>query len=163
MRRAGTFVACLAIAAAFILISGSSRPAVVASHFDASGAPNGFMPREAYLLFMLGAVIGLPLILLLPYFLLGWVPARFINLPNRDYWLADERSADTIRFLRVHSLWLPGLVLLLLAFVHRLVLDANAAQPPHLQASSLIIGVAAFVVGMVVWLAALVVRFRTPE
>ncbi len=147
-------------AAAYIVVSASSLPPVVASHFDASGAPNGFMAREAYLVFMLCLTLGLPLLLLLPRMLLGLVPVRFINLPNRDYWLSQERSGETIRFLRNHSLWLSALVLLLLCFVHRVVVDANAVQPPHLQASSLVIGLAAFIVGMAVWLVALIVRFR---
>ena len=71
-------------------------PDRVASHFDAGGHPNGWMSRDAFAwtISLTYAFLGGGLLLLaqvLPRF-----PNSLINLPNKDYWLAPERRADSL-------------------------------------------------------------------
>jgi hypothetical protein len=96
------FVACAAV---FVWVTGLTLPNLVASHFGAEGAANGFMPRSFYIGFMLVVIIGLPaLLVVVTWFALGSSSAR-INLPNRDYWLAPERRTETLATL----IWLKVL------------------------------------------------------
>ena len=57
------------------------------------------MPRAAYLRFLIGLLVGLPLRVALLANATRFLPTRFINLPNRDYWLAPEREAQTLAYL----------------------------------------------------------------
>ncbi|MEO7115798.1 MAG: DUF1648 domain-containing protein [Caldimonas sp.] len=78
------FFLVLAAGAIFVWWSAGALPDVVASHFGAGGAANGFMSRGEYVGFML------VLVLLVPAFIysLGWLaallPVQFVNLPNKN-------------------------------------------------------------------------------
>jgi uncharacterized membrane protein len=154
------FLIFVAGAAAFVLFSSRMLPEVVASHFGASGAANGFMPRAFYIAFMLAFVIGLPVLLVfVTSFAIGSQSAR-INLPNRDYWLAPERRAQTIRVLRAGIIWFGALLVTFLCYAHWLVVLANEAQPARLAESWFLGGLAAFLLATLIWLKVFVVRFR---
>jgi uncharacterized membrane protein len=159
-RTALSFLSILASAVVFVFLTGQSLPDVVASHFSGSGAANGFMPRGFYLRFMLAFVIGLPLLLLVvPYFALSGAGTR-INLPHREYWLAPERRAESVAFLRAHSVWFEAMLVVFLCYVHWLVVRANAVQPAHLSAPALIGGFAAFLAAILVWAMVLLGHFK---
>lgn len=153
----------LAAVGVFVWTTSAGLPAVVASHFAGSGQANGFMPRGMYRAIMLGIGIGAPL-------LVGWLPAMLVkgdghnlNLPNRDFWLAPERQAATIAFLRGHGQWFAAAVALFLAYVHWLVVLANRLQPPVLSSSAMMAGLVVFFVALAVWIGALFRRFRLPR
>ncbi len=134
MNRSSSFpalVVLLAIAAVFILLSGRSLPPVVASHFAASGRPDGFMPRTAYLGLMLFITVAVPLLLALGLSSVRFVPPRYFSLPNREYWLAPERRDETFAFIHGHGMYLSALLTAFLCFVHWLVVRANQLQPPR--------------------------------
>lgn len=155
-----SFLALLLLAAAFVIVSSISLPSVVASHFAGGGAANGFMPRGAYIAVMLSATVGLPLLLLFLSSLIRRVPPQFINLPNRDYWLAPERSAGTFAFLQLHGASFGVLLAIFLCFAHWLVVRANAEHPPLFPESLFLAGLMLFAVALVAWLGVLVVHFR---
>jgi len=144
----------------FVIVTGDALPPVVASHFVAGGAANGFMPRSTYLRFMVALVICLPLLIALLASITSLLPVRFINLPNREYWLAPERQADSLSYLRKHSSRFGVLLVIFLCFVHWLVVQANSQSPAQFPESMFFPGMAAFLVGLVIWLGALVVHFR---
>lgn len=158
------FLILLAVAAAFVWLTARFLPDVVASHFNAAGVANGFMPRAFYVRFMLFFVVVLPLaVVFLPSLAMSSPKAR-INLPNREYWLAPERRAETVACLQRYSARFGSLLVVFLCYVHWLVLRANANVPPNLSASWFIGGLMFFVASMVVWTVALVGRFRkVPE
>ncbi len=136
-------------------------PERVASHFDAAGVADGWMSRITYLIVM--AVFGLLFPLFVP--LLSWAvraaPASMINLPHRDYWLAREHRGATNAFLFRHALWLASLQMGLVIVIHRLTLNANRQDPPHL--SNLVWAVlGVFLASTVVWGWQFVHHFRQP-
>lgn len=155
-------LATLILAIAFVFITGSSLPPAVASHFVAGGAANGFMPRAAYLRFTIAFLVGLPLLIALLTSLTSLLPARFVNLPNRKYWLAPERRADTLAYLRKHGARFGVMLAIFLCFVHWLVVQANAHIPPLFPESLFFIGMAAFLLCVVIWLGGFIVHFRRP-
>jgi hypothetical protein len=147
-------------ACAFVWLTSLGLPAVVASHFGATGVANGFMPRAFYIRFMLAFAIGMPVLIVV---LSRWrfdSPGARLNLPNRDYWLAPERRHQTVSFLRQHMLRFGATLLVFLCYVHWLVVRANEAQPAHIPVAWLWGGVAAFVVATLIWLKSLLGRFR---
>ena len=154
------FLLLVAFAAAFVWMTSDSLPALVASHFGTSGTADAFMPRDAYVRFMLAFVVGLPLLIVgLTSLTLGSPRAR-INVPHRDYWLAPERREETISFLRLHTVRFGAMLLVFLCFVHWLVVRANGSQPVRLENRWFIGGLAVFAVCALVWAKALFDRFR---
>jgi uncharacterized membrane protein len=71
-------------------------PAQLASHFDARGLPNGWSSKSAYFALQAFIVLVLTLCFAVLPSLLERAPARLLNLPNKDYWLAPERRAATM-------------------------------------------------------------------
>jgi hypothetical protein len=155
-----TFMLLVVCASVFVWLTSLGLPAVVASHFGATGFANGFMPRGFYIRFMLAFAIGLPVLIVVASRLRFDKPGARINLPNRDYWLAPERREQTVSFLREHVLRLGATLVAFLCYVHWLVVRANEAQPAHISIPWLWSGVAAFVVATLVWLKVLMGRFR---
>lgn len=147
-------------AAAFVAITSLSMPALVASHFGAAGVPDGFMPRNVYVLFMLGFVIGMPVLMVyLTWFRMGR-PGMSINLPHREHWMAPVRRAQTIAFLRERVMQFGILLLAFLSYGHWLVVRANQSHPVLLDQTWFIGGIAVFVIAMIVWVKLLLRHFR---
>ncbi len=89
-------------------------PARIPSHFGASGRADGWMSPQAFVLFN-AVVPALVLAVLLGCGLLvGRLPARWINVPHRDYWLAPERIAATRRKILANLAAIAALTLALL-------------------------------------------------
>lgn len=154
------FCVLLVFAAVFVSLTASQLPSEVASHFGASGAPDAFMPRTAYLILMLALALALPLTIVV---VIGTALRRArapINLPHRDYWLGPERRAETIAFLQRHMLRFGSLMIAFICFVHWLVVLANAHEPARLADSWLIVGTVLFVGASLLWAGALHRRFR---
>jgi hypothetical protein len=161
-RRSLWFALLVACGAAFIWLSSASLPAVVASHFGASGAANGSMPRGLYVRFMLAFAMGVPLVLVvLSRVAIG--SGASINLPNRDYWLAPERREQTVSYLHTHLDRFSAVLVVFLCYVHWLVVRANQAQPPQLSNRAMVAGLAAFLVFALIWTRLLLRRFRNPR
>jgi uncharacterized membrane protein len=143
-----------------IALTSDRLPERVASHFGADGLANGFMTRPVYLAFMLGLGVGVPALVSLAMGVSVRHFPRFINIPNREYWLAPERRAATAAYLAAHTAWLAaGLAVFALA-VHLLVIRANRLQPPRLDTGFLVALLVALAVALAVWLAVLGRRFR---
>lgn len=112
-------------------------PAQLASHFDAAGRPNGWSSKSGY--FALQAFIVLVLALCfaaLPAWLEG-APARLVNLPNKDYWLAPERRAATMARVASALTWFGCAALAFIVVVSSLVVDFNLSHERLLPAAAI--------------------------
>lgn len=157
------FLLVLAAAAYFVWRSSADLPPVVASHFGPSGAPNGFMAKSTYTVFMVALVIAVPALIALSGQLVRMLPPQWINLPHREYWLAPPRRAATIDALSAMSLPLAMGLVVFLCLVHELVVKANAVQPARLPETPLFLGLATFGVATLFWLFVFIRRFgRAP-
>jgi uncharacterized membrane protein len=155
-----SFVILLVLAAAFVLATGDRLPEQVASHFGSSNLPNGAMTRSVYRLFMLAFTVGFPVLLV---GMIAWLSRAFpdqINIPNRIYWLAPERRPESLAFLRTHAYWLGCLMVLFIASIHFVILQANATVPPRLPIDLFFVMIAVFLAGLVWWMRTLYTRFR---
>jgi phosphoglycerol transferase MdoB-like AlkP superfamily enzyme len=140
----------------------SSLPPLVASHFDAAGHPNAYMSREFYTKFIFAMGVGFPLAMVA---LLAAIysKASDMKLPNRDYWLAPERIAQTRSMLVAHGVWFGCLMVAMVCYVHWLELGAHRSKPPQLSNAMFMGGLFAFLGVAVGWILALVRAFRRPR
>lgn len=122
------------------MVTADRLPERVASHFGPMGHADGWMSRTAYLGTFVGFVCGLSIFLPTVFYCVRFLPASGINLPNRDYWLAPERRAETYRILFQVGIWLACFQVLLMLGLHLLVVEANASQPPRMSDAVFVLG-----------------------
>ena len=147
------------LTAAFVVLSGAVLPERVASHFDAGGAANGYLPRSMYLLTML-VVCALPVLACLAAAASLRNPRARINLPHRAVWLAPDRREETVRRIRRGMGQFSACLLVFLWYVQWLVVRANRHSPAHLPTAWMLGGLVVFVVVTVVWLRGFLWQFR---
>ena len=149
----------LALAAGHITYFATRLPATVVSHFDASGTPNGWMSRQAFLL-LYGVLI---LVLCIPFLLLGplikVIPDRLVNLPNKQYWLEPSRRVETHAYLQQWGYWFCDALLAFLISTMHLAIRANLRPDQRLSPMAwfFMIGFLCIVIGITV---ALFMHFR---
>ena len=154
------FALVLIVAGWFIVTTTGQLPDPVATHFGTGYLANGWMTRDGYLAFSLAFSVFLPVIVA---GVVGWLPRLFprsVNVPNKDYWLASERSAATFESIAVRAVVLGGLLAAFMAGVHWLILKANAAVPPQLPARLFWMMLIAFLIAFAAWIGAFWSRFR---
>jgi len=132
-------------------------PARVASHFGASGAPNGWMPKGALVWTDIIAVAMQALLFLATASSLPKYPDSRINLPNKSYWLAPPRREETFAAITGYFLWFGSATFLLLLDIFHQVFRFNLGQAAGLEhpVQSLV----AYVVFVIGWLICLWMRF----
>ncbi len=158
------FLALLVLAGAFVKSTSAGLPAVVASHFGPGGAANGFMGKGTYEVFMLALVVGVPALVAFSPRLLRNMPPKLVNLPHRQYWLAPERRAATLKSLSSLTLWFAMALAVFLSFCHWLVVCAHATQPPELPGIWFFAGLGLFSAFTLSWVLVLFRRFgRLPR
>jgi hypothetical protein len=153
--------ACVAATVARAAASWSELPPVMASHFDAAGNPNGFLPRSAFFTIMAlacGAAVVIPALAPL---LLRHIPASAINIPHRDYWLAPERRTDSVARLTHWLAWFPVPLATLFALTTELVIDANVRHTA-LNSGVLWTGLALFLASLAFLIGQLYRQFGSP-
>jgi uncharacterized integral membrane protein len=136
MQRSGLPKLVFFLLAAYAAIHFSSYcqqlPEVVASHFNGRGAANGWQTKSAFFTALVGvsalaAVVGfgIPSII-------AALPPQYINLPNKGYWLAPERAAETMEFLTSHFAWFGCalFLLIILTFDYAVQFNLRPGNPP---------------------------------
>jgi len=138
-------------------------PDRLASHFSASGMPNGWMTKSQFLL-----VYGL---VLLPALAIEfWISSRIankpdakLNLPNKEYWLAPERRAETLAYFDSFFAWYGCVFLLVVAFAMGLAMRANFDSPPQLPTGPIVSDIGGFLLFNVAAVIAMFRRFSMPR
>ncbi len=112
-----------------ILLVWTELPASMASNFGGGGRPNAFMSREFFFIFMM--VVGggsVAAVFAAPILLRRW-PSRLTNIPNRDYWLAnDERLYAAIDRMSGVLGWMGMATALMVAVAVELTIQSNLHQ-----------------------------------
>lgn len=136
-------------------------PEIMASHFDGAGKPNGWMSKQAFFLLefvILAIVVGNSIFL--PT-IIGFLPDRLINIPNRDYWLAPERRFASFQRLSHHFGWFGVILLGPFVAVNQTVINANLSSQ-NLSSAVFWAILGAFFIGLIVWAITLHKTFRVP-
>ncbi len=134
-------------------------PAKMASHFNAAGEPDGWMPKNSFFIFeFVILLVILAEFALIPYFI-RVLPVSLINLPNRDYWLAEERREETFTAISIYLEWFSILLLTLFIAVNQLVFYANV-RSENLSSATMWLILGAFFAFVIFWLVKFIRRFK---
>ncbi len=152
----------LGAAAITIVATSSALPATVASHFDGRGAPNGWMTRGFYTVFMLAFALGLPLLIVAIMAGTARIAPGKMNVPNCSYWRAPEHRAEAIGKLTALACWLAAFIAAFVVGMHFLLMAANLGTAPHLPNPAFFALLSSFVFGLLVWIVMMYVQFRRP-
>lgn len=140
----------------------SRLPDTVASHFGPDNSANGWMPKGAFFA-IFGVVVAVLAFSMLGSALLSRrLPARWINLPNKDYWLAPERRGETWSALTDYMVWACVAALALLAAIMHLSVRANLDGRQKLSDKTYLFVVGYFLF-MAAWTVGMFRRFRKPK
>jgi len=154
-----------AIVFAAIVQAGHDFPLLpnrLASHFDAAGAPNGWMDKSQF--FMIYAVMLVPA-LIVEFRVSRSIankPAARLRLPNKEYWLAPERRARTFAYFESFFAWYGCALLFVEVFAMALAMRANFVPQPQLPTAPIVSLIAGFIVFNVVAVVAMFRRFSIP-
>jgi uncharacterized membrane protein len=136
-------------------------PPVVASHFDGAGRPNGWSSRVSFFMIYWGisglmvfAFYGLPV-------LLRRLPVSLINVPNREYWLAPERRAESLDALAGQMHWFGNAALILIVITFQLAIRANLGW--EFQSGAMWVVLLGFLTFVGAWISRLYRRFAKPN
>jgi uncharacterized membrane protein len=134
-------------------------PERVASHFGASGNANGWMTKSQFLITY--AVVIVPA-LVLEFRMTRRIDRaanKRLNLPNKEYWLAPERRAETLAYLERFFAWYGCALLALEVLAMGLAMRANFQSPPALPTGPIVLAIVAFVLFNIASIAAVRRRF----
>ena len=145
---------------AYLALSAGGLPARVATHFDASGQPNGWMSRSSHVVFTLVFGFAVPLFVVGLMYVTRFLPDALVNIPRRDYWLSGERRSETLAYLLRQALWFACMNVVFVAGIHFLVVDANRAPSPQLSTPMVLTLAGTFLAGVVAWVTMLILHFR---
>lgn len=131
----------------------------MASHFGASGLPNGWMTKEAFFIFY-AVMIGVAAVVeFFPARSMGRSSPARINLPNKEYWLAPERRAETFAYFAKFFAWYGCAVLLTEVIAIGLAIQANLNPPPRMPLGAIFTLISAFLLFNVIVVVRLYLRF----
>lgn len=136
-------------------------PGQVAVHFNAAGQPDRWASRGSHLALMGLTGIALPLLLLLVFWGVRYLPLSVVNIPHRDYWLAPQRRVQTIEHIFQLGLWFTCLEGLFFLVLHWLVVAANRQLPVQLSWLAWLV-LATYLMLLVGWIVWFWRMFRLP-
>lgn len=157
------FLGILAAAAAQCIHDFPLLPQRVASHFAASGMPNGWMTKSLFLTIYGFTLLPVLVVEFLVPRLIANSPSARLNLPNKEYWLTPERRAATFAYFERFFAWYGCAFLALLVFVMGLAMGANLNPSPQLPAAPIFSALIAFALFNVAAILAMYRRFSMPE
>ncbi len=137
-------------------------PKTVASHFDVVGRADGWSSKESLMVEHAATLLGSAAVFLSLGWLLRLVPRSMVSLPNKDYWLADDRKAATYATLNHQLLWFGCATLAFLLILFHLTVRANLDGPPELRGCWWLLG--CYLGFVAIWCVACIRRFaRLPR
>lgn len=154
----------LCVALGFMMLgAGPVLPDRVATHFGANGLPNGWMSRDGFMKSIVAIVLAPVGVVQALGFLADRLPPSLVNLPNKEYWLAPERRAQTMARVRTSLLEFGNAMFAFLLFVTWSIIEANTTGDRRLG-GSFGYGLFAFLAFVAVWTFLLVKPYlRTPD
>jgi uncharacterized membrane protein len=108
-------------------------PPTVASHFDAAGRADGWMPKGSFVALNAIVLASLLVVVLVLRLLIPRLPVALINLPHKEYWLGPERNRQTYASVFGFLLCCFNATGLFLVAVFELAYLANLGHPDTMR------------------------------
>lgn len=132
------FASILIVSLILIYFYSLNLPERVFIHFNTYGEAEGFAWRNTFLIFSQILVIFIGALFYSISKLIYKVDPKWLNLPNKDYWLTEERKQSTLNKVRDYN-YIFGIVnLLLFDLLFYAIYKANLLAQPKLGAISYI-------------------------
>ena len=145
------------------LVSLILLPSRVAIHFGLGGMGDNWVPSYVNTLFFIGTNMFLFVSFYFSPRLVFMFPTKWINLPNKDYWLRLENKARTVAMFS-SLMWEFGIALFLFLFVVELLaIEANLSQPVRINEKLFFSALILFLLYTVYWCIKLFRSFRRPR
>ena len=145
------------------LVSLALGPSRVAIHFGLGGVPNGWAPAYVNALIMTSMDTLVFLSLFFSPKLIRTTSAKWINIPNKDYWLMDK-NRGLAESLFAEQMYRFGMVLFAFLFsVGLLALQANLSIPIRLREDLFWWPFGLFMAYVAYWTVNLLKLFRIPK
>ena len=90
-------------------------------------------------------------------------PDAKLKLPNKEYWLAPERRAETFAYFDSFFAWYGCAFLFVEVFAMGLAMRANFDTPPQLPTGPIVSVIAGFILYNVAAVIAMLRRFSTTQ
>jgi len=153
------FVANVALSiAGFLLL-----PEEIAIQFGAEGEVNSWGSKRFSFAVSLGLEVFFLGLFLYTDRMVFWLPPKWVNMPNRAYWLRPERKEETGKKLN-HLMWQFGIAFYLFFFVvGGLTLQANLSEPVRLEEGFFLCALGLFLGYTAFWCVRFYLAFRMPK
>jgi uncharacterized membrane protein len=92
-------------------------PETVATHFGLNGEADGWSSKQGWLIFQIILLFGISILTFGLTTFIEKTDDQFINLPNKNYWLATERRSETFAYFRQQFEWLGVALFVLLNII----------------------------------------------
>ena len=136
-------------------------PERIVVHFGTGGA-NGWSDTRTFLITYGAVEAAIVVMALLVGRIMERSPASAINIPNRDYWLAEVRRRATVDYVTEQFLWMECLTLAFLIAVAQTIFKANLRGGAPTLPQDFWVSLVAFIAG-VGWICVrIVTRFGPP-
>jgi hypothetical protein len=137
-------------------------PQTVASHYAADGTPDGMSSKADFFLYYGLTVAFVFVVMVGSTWMIEKLPARYINLPHKEYWLESGRLPEAREKINDGMWSMTAATMLLLVGVQELVLQANLARS-GMNGLLMWIMFGAYMIFSFVWTAKLLTAFTPPE
>ncbi len=136
-------------------------PEYVAVNFGDGGVPNSWHKKDINAVIgSLSLIINTVIFLLMPV-IFSRFPVRFISFPKKEYWLAEERKAQSIKSMSTWMQFFGVFTNCFIIAVTHLVFMANMSDPVRLDNEYFFMMIGLYVLVLVVWLKLLYGKFNT--
>ena len=139
----------------------AQMPENVASHFNWQGKADNWSSKNLFMIVNLGVLALTSTIFLGIRFLLPNTPEKWMNLPNKEYWLQPGRKKETLNALARSITWFGCATMGLFMATLHLAFQANLSSDPVLGDAIKYL-LLLYLAYTVVWVIRLILRFRKP-
>jgi len=154
-----TFVANLLLLAVSYAIS----PERVAIHFGSGGNPDNWAPSHINALLMAGVHTFVFVSLFFSTKLTRILPRKYVNIPNKSYWMRDENWSK-VEFILTKEMYIFGTAIFVFMFiVGLLALQANLSTPVKFREDLFWWPFGLFMAYTIYWTIRLITKFKIPK
>ncbi len=138
-------------------------PERVAIHFGARGVADSWAAKEANAALLVGTHVFLFALLALSGRLATALPARWVNIPHRDYWLSAANRALAGSMVQAYTMRLGTALFALFMGLGVLTVRANLSEPVRLELGLFLPMLVLFLLYTTWWVVGFYRVFRVPE
>lgn len=126
-------------------------PDPVASHFGFQGMANGWISKTVFILVHLAMIVFLVFMRMLSIEFRLPQSSQFISLPNKDYWLTDDRRKHVEAYIGRSVALFSTVMLIFVLVLMQLIFMANLTEPPRINEQAVWWLLSLFVLYVLVW------------